>query len=81
MKKQFELNEHMDVLTIFYKLNAMNSCEADDREWIYWNAHRPGFKSRGFCRDCEIFEGILEMKNQIRKVLLHNDQKFLIDLV
>ena len=64
-----------------YIFNPKNSCEPEDTEWISRNAHRPVFQRPGFCRDCEIFEGILEKKNQIRKVLLHNYQIFLIDLI
>ena len=59
----------------------MNSCEPDDREWRYRNADRPAFQRPGFGRDSEIYYWILEMKNQIRKVLFHNYQKILIDLV
>ena len=81
MKKQLKLNEHMEVLWIFYIFNAMTSCVPDDRQLIYRNAHRPGFQRPGFGRDYEIFEGILEMKNQIRKFLFHNYEKILIDLV
>ena len=59
----------------------MNSCEIDDREGRYRNTHRPWFQSPGFGKDCEIIEGILEMKNLIPKVVFHTYQRILIDLV
>ena len=81
MKKQLKLIEQMEGLRIFYRLNSMHSCELDDRECIYKNAHRPGFLRPVFGRDYEIFEGILEMKSQIHMVVFHNYQKILNDLV
>ena len=44
----------------------MHSCELDDRECIYKNAHKPGFPRPVFDRDYEMFEEILEMKSQIQ---------------
>ena len=64
----------MEVLRILYILNAMNSCELDDRERRYTNTHCPRFQSRGFCRDDEIFDGILNWNNQIHKILFHTYQ-------
>ena len=55
MKKQLKLNEHMEVLRIFYILNAMKSCDVDKRERRYRNAVIPGFKRPGFGTDYEIF--------------------------
>ena len=81
MKKQLKLNGHMEALRIFYILNAKNSCVLDDRERRYRNDHRPGLQGRGFGRDYDIFELILEMKNQIHKVFFHNYQIILNDLV
>ena len=71
----------MHVWIIISVLNGMNSCELDDRECIYKEAHSLEFQGRGVERDYEIFEGILEMKNQIHMVLFNNYQKILNDLV
>ena len=71
----------MEVLRIYYKLNALNSSYPEDIEWIYRNAHRPGFEKGGFGRECVRFEAILEMKNHSRTVLFRNYQKILIELV
>ena len=71
----------MEGLRIFYILNSMLSCEFDDRECIYKNHHRPGFQRPGFDKDYEIFVGILKIKSQIHKVLVHNYQIILNDLV
>ena len=81
MKKQLKLSEHMEGLRIFNILNSIHSCELDDRDCIFKNAHRPGFQRPVFGRDYEIFEGILEMKSRIHMVLFHNYQKTLNDLV
>ena len=58
----------------------MNICKLGDAERIYKNAHKGGLERPGFIRDYEILDGILERKNQIHKVVLHNYQKILIDL-
>ena len=81
MKKQLKVNGHMEVLRIFYILNGMNSCELDDRERRYRNAHRHGFQRLGFYMHYERFQAILEMKSQFHKVLFQYYQKFLKDLV
>ena len=80
-EETIEADEQMEGLRIFYILNSMHSCEDDDRECIYKNAHTPGFQRPEFGRDYEIFEGILKMKSQIHMVVLHNYQKILTDLV
>ena len=81
MKKQLKLNQNIEELRIFYILNAMRSCALDDREGMYKNDHRLGFQRPWFDRDYEIFEGILEMKRQIQKVVFHHYQNILNDLV
>ncbi|KAF0143819.1 MAG: hypothetical protein FD143_3415 [Ignavibacteria bacterium] len=68
-------------LTIFFILNSMHSCELDNRECIYKNAHRTWFQRPVFNRDYEIFEGILEMKSRIHMVIFHNYQRILNDLI
>ena len=64
----------MEELKILYILNAMNSCDLDDRELRYKCAHSVGFGRPEYARDYEIFEVILEMKSQIRNVFFDNYQ-------
>ena len=81
MKRQLKLSDHVEVLSIIYLLNSMHSCELDDIECIYKDDHRSGFRTLGFDRDYEIFEGILEMKSRIHMVVFQNYHKILNDLL
>ena len=81
MKKQLKMNEDMQVLRTFYILNSMRSCELDYREQRSKRAHSPGFQTPGFDKYYEIFEGILEIKGKIHKVVFHHYQKIINDMV
>ena len=65
----------MHVWIIISVLNGMNSCELDDRECIYKEAHSLEFQGRGVERDYEIFEAIFELKSQFPMFAFHSFQK------
>ena len=56
----------MEEKRIFNILNAMNSCELDERQLRYKSPNSPWFLRPVFDRDYEMFEEILEMKSQIQ---------------